>query len=155
MAEKIYLFYKTLHIYMLYDPPRYITLYISHILFHTIQTWKSKLSLINFYLPWSFGIQCWSPKASKTGTATRSSLRWGSHKFLSFGSSQGNPRKSNTCFSVSNFKLALPLVCALDAVSDQHEKWRKKERQEQSETYVSATKQTIYPFSTWTMSSWK
>lgn len=32
------------------------------------------------------------------------------YKFLWLGSSHGNPRKSNTCFSLSNFKLALPLI---------------------------------------------
>lgn len=32
------------------------------------------------------------------------------HKFLSLGSSHGNPRKSNTSFSVPNFKTAVPLL---------------------------------------------
>lgn len=66
-----------------------------------------------------------------------------SHKFLSCGSSAGNPRNSNTCFSVSNFKLALPLVCAVDAELHQHENEEKKKGQ--SETYVTVTKANYIP----------
>lgn len=50
-----------------------------------------------------------------------------SHRFLSFGSSAGNPRNSNTCFSVSNFKLALPLVCGVDAKLNQQNEEKKRE----------------------------
>lgn len=46
------------------------------------------------------------------------------HRFLSCGSSQGNPRKSNTSFSVSNLKLTLALIpCECNGTIHAYAEW--------------------------------